>query len=348
MQAVREVSPQALAVHAEAGIRARALEEALNEHDLTLGCALLPDVSPKLGGLLGGYGWGEPGAASGDIHDACIGLEAVLPRGQPIRIKPAPRRAAGPDLMQALLGGEGAFGIITAAWLRVQRTPRTRLLLGRWVPDTAAAVGLLAGLLADSVRPTLARIVRPGPAWATTAMHGEAGIVLVFEGEGSVVECFHDLASERVAAAGGEEMAEADPLRSRSPIEMPAEPERGVERIEAAGRWTELLALDREAATLFGDDLVSCRLSHALPEGGVATWTVAAAESRTLAERRPAFRFIGRLVERNAVLRAYRGPAAIPPRLLRRAQADLRPWMEALKKDLDPAGISNPGALGLP
>lgn len=347
LQAIRQLSEEALVVHAEAGVRVRALEQRLGEHALSLGYALLPDVSPKLGGLLGGRGWGEAAALQGSFDDACIGLEAVLPRGEPIRIKAAPRRAAGPDLMQAFLAGEGAFGVITAAYLRVHRPPKTRQIVGAWFPGPAPALACLAALLADSVRPAAARVVRPGPAWATSPMRGEAVLVLAFEGYGTLVEAFVRLARDRIAAGGGAAVGEDEPLCVRGPLDLPADDARPLERVEAAGLWTELLALDREAPSLLGDDLVSCRWSNALPEGGTACWTVLAPEGRVADARRPAFRLIERFARAGVALSSWRSARPLPPTLVRAAQGPLRPWMEALKRELDPAGIMNPGALGL-
>jgi alkyldihydroxyacetonephosphate synthase len=348
MQSIRDLSEKALVVHVEAGIRVRALEQMLAEHALTLGYSLLPDVSPKLGGLLGGRGWGESCALFGSFDDACIGLEAVLPRGEPIRIKAAPRRAAGPDLMQAFVGAEGAFGIITAACLRVHRVPRARQVVGAWFGEVPAALACLSALLADCMRPAAARVVRPGPAWATQPMYGEAALVLAFEGHGTLVEQFVRLARDRAAGAGGVEMREDDPLSVREPVDLPGDTAgRTLERVEAAGRWTDLAALDREAVALLGEDLVSCRYSNALPEGGTACWTILAPAGRVADSRRPAFRLVERLVALGLSLSAHRGPRPLPPHLLRAAHGPLRPWMESLKRELDPAWIFNSGTLGL-
>jgi FAD/FMN-containing dehydrogenase len=72
-------------------------------------------------------------------------LALAQARGEAIRSKAAPRRAAGPDLMQAFVAGEGAFGVITAAHLRVHRPPKTRQLVAAWFPGPAAAPGGAAG-----------------------------------------------------------------------------------------------------------------------------------------------------------------------------------------------------------
>lgn len=347
MQSVREVSEEALTVHADAGIRVRALEDRLAEHALALGYPLLADAAPKLGGLLGGRGWGEGSVGLGSFEEACVGLEAVLPYGEAIRIKPSPRRAAGPDLMQVFVGAEGAFGVITGAVLRVRAMPRGRRIVGAWFATPGEAIGCLASILADSVRPAAARVVRPGPAWATASMRGEAALVLVFESIAGLADAAAAFAIARIEAAEATPMHEDDPLLARNPVELIGEARRGIERVEAAGPWPDLLRLDREAAALLRDDLVCCRWSNAYPEGGTASWTILSPESATRDARRPAFRLVGLIADRDAALSAYRGPRPLPAALARRVHGALWPWFRSLKQQLDPSGILNSGALGL-
>jgi FAD/FMN-containing dehydrogenase len=59
----------------------------------------------------------------GRLETAALALEAVLAEGTFYRSKETPRSATGPDLDHLLLGGEGRFGVITRATLRLM--PRT-------------------------------------------------------------------------------------------------------------------------------------------------------------------------------------------------------------------------------
>src|SRR5699024_6971608 len=54
----------------------------------------------------------------GNIEDLLLGLEAVLPTGEIIRINDVPRRSVGPDLRHIFLGAEGTMGIITEVTLK--------------------------------------------------------------------------------------------------------------------------------------------------------------------------------------------------------------------------------------
>ncbi len=59
------------------------------------------------------------GPSLGGVRDNLLALEATLPGGEILRERPAPRRAAGPDLPGLLRGGGSGFGRIERALLRV-------------------------------------------------------------------------------------------------------------------------------------------------------------------------------------------------------------------------------------
>lgn len=65
---------------------------------------------------------GAPGARDRWLDPAdqlLAGLDATLKDGRTLSIRPAPRRATGPDLVALVVGCGGRFASVTRVWLRI-------------------------------------------------------------------------------------------------------------------------------------------------------------------------------------------------------------------------------------
>lgn len=113
-----------------------AIETALAARGFTLGVALDQAGPPNpttgaLGAITVGD-WlakGAPGAASvfADPADHLVaGLEATLPDGKRLEVRPGPRRAVGPDLTALVLGTHRRLATVERAWLRIHRRDARR------------------------------------------------------------------------------------------------------------------------------------------------------------------------------------------------------------------------------
>ncbi|HEY6461883.1 MAG TPA: FAD-linked oxidase C-terminal domain-containing protein, partial [Polyangiaceae bacterium] len=95
-------------------------ERSLQAEGLTLDAAFSsPDVS-----LADWLAAGAPGSRDrwlDPVDQLLAGLDATLEGGRHLAIRPAPRRAVGPDLTALLVGAHGRFGRVDRAWLRVHR-----------------------------------------------------------------------------------------------------------------------------------------------------------------------------------------------------------------------------------
>jgi len=113
-------------------------ERALREEGLTLGIdgASSVDVDAWIGSGMAGLPdpWLDP------VEQRLAGLDAVLASGARLHLRPAPRRATGPDLSALLVGAEGRVGRVERAWLRAtsREAPRARAL--DWTGDSAPAI----------------------------------------------------------------------------------------------------------------------------------------------------------------------------------------------------------------
>jgi alkyldihydroxyacetonephosphate synthase len=96
-----------------------AVEEVLRAHGFTLGLFL--DRAPLEMSVAEWLARGAPGAPSSfaDPADHLVaGLEARLPNGKVLVVRPSPRRAVGPDLTALAIGTGDRVARVERAWLR--------------------------------------------------------------------------------------------------------------------------------------------------------------------------------------------------------------------------------------
>jgi FAD/FMN-containing dehydrogenase len=193
-------------VEVGAGIKLERIEREIRVHELTLG-PLSPGMATlDVAGFLEGPYAGLRALPGGALESCCIALTAIMPDGLRYVSRPSPRSAAGPDLDALFVGGEGRFGLVTSATLRLFGRPRTE----RWAVfsfgSAARAVSLVRAAAASGAWIRSAALARRGERVA-------AGVEVI--GSPDAVE--RDLATlghEALARGGrpsGREMAGAIP-----------------------------------------------------------------------------------------------------------------------------------------
>ncbi|HXV84575.1 MAG TPA: FAD-binding oxidoreductase, partial [Candidatus Binatia bacterium] len=128
MEQILDVDTQSRSARVQAGTVLEKLERRLTREGFMLGHDPWTLPVATVGGAISTNSMGYRGGLYGSMGEQVLGLEAVLPNGEVLRTRAVPKSSAGIDLRLLLVGGEGCFGIITEATMRIFPAPETRAL----------------------------------------------------------------------------------------------------------------------------------------------------------------------------------------------------------------------------
>ena len=114
-----KIDPENMVATVQCGVPLAVLEDKVNELGLTTGHCPQSQPMAHMGGLVATRSIGQFSTYYGGIEDLVCGLEAVLPSGEVFRIRPVPRRAAGPDLRHLVIGAEGTIAFMTEVTVKL-------------------------------------------------------------------------------------------------------------------------------------------------------------------------------------------------------------------------------------
>lgn len=361
----------------EPGIQLPAAEGALNARGFTLGHFPQSYEYATVGGCVATRSAGQASTGYGRIDAMVVGLQAICPAGD-VALLTAPASAAGPDLRELLVGSEGALGVLTRIALRVRRLPAERRYEGFMFASFEQGAEALRALEQEGAAPHVARLSDEAETEVSFAMAGREGVVADLAGRylrargvdrGCLAICgwegtLDGVESRRAASVSvlrrhGAVSLGRSPGRawSRSRFDGPYLRddlmERGVmaETLETATTWSNLDRLYRAV----GDALrahapvVMCHVSH-LYETGASLYFTFIARQREGAEleqwreaKTAACDAIvaagGTITHHHAVGRDH------APWLHHEASDAGVAALRAVKAQLDPEGIMNPGKL---
>jgi FAD/FMN-containing dehydrogenase len=190
MDRILSVDPVDMQVTAQCGVGLQVLDDLLVERGYTTGHSPQSKPLAQLGGLVATRSIGQLSTLYGGIEDLLVGLEAVLPGGEVIRIKNVPRRAAGPDIRHVVIGNEGALCFITEVTLKIFKTPERVVHLGYALASMREGFELLREVMVQGYRPSVARLydVPDGAHHFSAIAPGRCVLVFVAEGNARIAE----------------------------------------------------------------------------------------------------------------------------------------------------------------
>jgi alkyldihydroxyacetonephosphate synthase len=377
---VLEVDPVSRAARIQAGAPGPVLEEQLRPHGFTMRHYPQSFEFSTLGGWIATRAGGHFATRLTHVDDLVESVRAITPAGE-WESRRLPGSGAGPSPDRVLIGSEGILGVITEAWVRLQARPSFRISASVRFASFETGAAAVRALSQSGLEPANCRLLEGREAMVTgAATDDRALLVLGFESADHELRAWMDRALAICAEHGGE----WDAVRERSEGDRQAGAAReddaagqwraaflaapyirdtmiaaGVfsETFETAITWDRLdgfVAEVRERAQsalreISGSGTVTCRFTHVYPDGAAPYFTMLA----------PAVRG-GELEQWDAVKSAASGAVMAAGGTITHHHAvgrDHRPWydgqrpdpfaraLRAAKRELDPAGILNPGVL---
>ncbi|WP_280218929.1 FAD-binding oxidoreductase [Nocardia neocaledoniensis] len=370
LDTLTDVDPVSGTATLGAGLTGPQAEELLGAHGLSLGHFPQSFEFATIGGFAATRSSGQASAGYGRFDDMVERLRVATPQGA-VDLGRAPASAAGPDLRELFVGSEGTLGIITAVTVRVHPVPETVAYQAWSFPDFATGAAALRALVQTGAAPTVLRLSDEAETGLNLARSADVGgepisgclAITTYEGTEAHVAARALEASGLLAAAGGTALGEAPAQqwehgRFAAPYLRDALLDVGVlcETLETATTWANLANLKVKVTGALTDALgaqgtpalVMCHISHTYPTGASLYFTVVAKQlDDPIAQWRIAKSAAGdAIVAAGGTITHHHAVGA-----------DHRPWMSAeigdlgvrvlraVKRELDPAGILNPGKL---
>jgi alkyldihydroxyacetonephosphate synthase len=368
MKGIRGVDTTSMTVVLEPGLRGPEAEALLAERGLTLGHYPQSFEFASIGGFAATRSSGQSSAGYGRFDSMVVGLTVATPQGA-LELGSAPATAAGPDLPQQVLGSEGAFGVVTSVRVRVRRLPVEKVYEGWQFDSFSAGSDAMRELAQTGLMPTVLRLSDEMETALNLASQddvggsGVTGCLMVVGHEGAdpaqvsarratVTAVLEGLGGTNLGEQRGADWAEG---RFRAPYLRDSMLDVGVlvETLETATFWSNRQALyDGVRAALTRElgekTILLCHISHVYETGCSLYFTVAAPEGDDpLAQWQ-----VAKAAASDAMIAAG---ATITHH--HAVGSDHKPWLaeeigpvgvsilRAVKAELDPTGVLNPGVM---
>jgi len=378
-----EVDPRSLTARLGAGLRGPEAEAELGKHGLVLGHYPQSFEYATIGGFAATRSAGQASSGYGRFDSLVSSVRLIAPAGD-LRTLETPHTAAGPALRELVIGSEGSFGVIPDVTVRVRPAPKQRRYEA-WMAESFEAGAEIVRALAqgpglpDVIRvsdeeETEVSLALSGPRGVTGSLFGgylglrkrRGGCLLIvgLEGDEEPVARRRALSVRELRRGGAVYLGRSagnswEHGRYQGPYLRDTLMSMGamVETLETSHTWSELAtlhgavggAIRSSLAEQGTPGLVFCHLSHAYPDGASLYFTFIS-RSRPGAEvehwrgvKRAACEAIvasgGTITHHHAVGRDH------APYMEAEVGATGLDVLRAVKQQLDPAGIMNPGKL---
>jgi alkyldihydroxyacetonephosphate synthase len=385
LAALRDVAVdrRSLTARLGAGLRGPEAEAALAREGLTLGHFPQSFEYATIGGFAATRSAGQASSGYGRFDALVSSVRLIAPTGD-MQTLETPHTAAGPALRELIIGSEGVLGVIPEVTVRVRPTPAVRRYEAWMAESFEAGAEIVRALAQGPGLPDVVRVSDEEETQGSLALSGPRGttgrlfngylglrkrsggalMIVGHEGDEESVARRRALAVRELRSGGAAYLGQAagrswEQGRYRGPYLRDTLMGKGamVETLETSHTWSRLGELhDVVAAAIHGSlagqgtpGLVFCHLSHAYADGASLYFTFIARS-----------RHGGELEQWGLVKQAASEAIVAAGATITHHHAagrDHAPYMEAevgrtgldvlraVKDQLDPTGIMNPGKL---
>jgi alkyldihydroxyacetonephosphate synthase len=378
-----EVDRRSLTAKLGAGLRGPEAEAALGTQGMTLGHFPQSFEYATIGGFAATRSAGQASSGYGRFDSLVSSIRLLAPAGD-MRTLETPHTAAGPALRELIVGSEGVLGVIPDVTVRVRPAPQVRRYEA-WIAESfEAGTEIVRALAQGPGLPDIIRVSDEDETNASLALSGPRGtagklfgaylgarrrrdgclMIVGFEGDEESVARRRALAVRALRSGGAAYLGQAagrswEHGRYQGPYLRDTLMEMGamVETLETSHTWSKLAELHAAVGAAISDSLtgqgtpglVFCHLSHAYADAASLYFTFisrarhGAEIEQWQAVKKAACEAIvasgGTITHHHAVGRDH---APYMEAEVGKTGLDL---LRAVKAELDPAGIMNPGKL---
>ena len=376
---VLEIDDVSRAARIQAGVFGPHLEDQLRPSGHTLRHFPQSFRFSTLGGWIATRSGGHYATNHTHIDDFVESVRMITPAGW-WESRRLPGSGAGPSPDRMVIGSEGVYGIITEAWMRIQRRPVFRATAGVTFASWQAGCEAVRHLVQAKLWPANLRILDPEEARRAAGLDGEQALVIVSFESAELTQRHNITQAVEIARDCGGQVAD-DEIRVDDGSGAPTgrggavgawrnafigvgngvETSLGLvnDTFETAITWDRWPDFDTEIRSRVGAALadtfgphhsLSCRFTHVYTDGPAPyyTWSGMGAQGSEIAQwqtikdaaNEAVVAAGGTVTHHHAVGRMHRPHGYDRQRPELFAQA-----VRAVKRCLDPKGILNPGVL---
>ncbi len=354
-------------VTVEAGMNGEAFEGALNAEGYT--CGHLPQslTISTVGGWAACRGGGQESSRFGKIENIVVGLKAVMPDGRVLEVRPLPKRASGPSVLDVIVGSEGTLAVITELTMRIWKLPAAEEIIVLALPDRVSALGLAKRIMQAGLHPRIVRLYDeketamrtegieafgPRPVMANIVVCGEPAIVAA---EAALVRGFaHDVDAVET------ETRPFDEWRAKRYVSITKQwLDRGYynDTIEVTVNWSNAASLYDTIAARITEEVsakayFSAHWSHVYPEGVCQYMTVRLSpmdQKAALPMHRKLWEIVtGETLAHGGSIAHHHGSGLFRGPWMDSEHGVGMDLLRSIKASVDPQNLFNPGKLGFP